>query len=283
MRSALTVLAVLAVAAVTAPAAGAADLGLIALADGRTLTLAEAVPILRANRVVLVGEEHTHPGHHRAQLEVIRALADAGATIAIGLEMFRRDSQPELDRWVAGGIPVGAFERIYLANWGYPWEAYRAIFEFARDRRIPMLGLNVPPEVTRQVARGGFQSLSEAERGALSEVTCSVDEEYMRFIRRAFGAHAHGHGNFTFFCEAQMIWDAAMAVHALDYLRAHPGTTVVILAGVGHAQKGAVPRQIGLRAEPPLPVVALLPEIPGRLDRRTADLQDADYLITGLK
>ena len=162
-------------------------------------------------------------------------------------------------------------------------EAYRAIFELARDRRIPMIGLNVPPEVTRQVARGGFQSLSEAQRGALSEVTCSVDEEYMRFIRRAFGAHANGHGNFTFFCEAQMIWDAAMAVHALDYLRAHPGTTVVILAGVGHAQKGAVPRQINLRAEPPLPVVALLPEIPGRLDRRTADLQDADYLITGLK
>jgi uncharacterized iron-regulated protein len=274
---------VLAVLAVLTPAAGAADLGLVALADGRALTLAEAVPILRANRVVLVGEEHTNPEHHRAQLEVIRALADAGATIAIGLEMFRRDSQPALDRWVAGEIPAGAFERIYLTNWGYPWEAYRAIFELARDRRIPMIGLNVPPEIARQVARGGFQSLSEAQRGALSDVTCSVDEDYMRFIRRAFGAHAHGHGNFTFFCEAQMIWDAAMAVHALDYLRTHPGTTVVILAGVGHAQKGAVPRQIGLRAEPPLPVVALLPEIPGRLDRRTADLQDADYLITGLK
>ncbi|MCK7512359.1 MAG: hypothetical protein MZV70_55515 [Desulfobacterales bacterium] len=28
--------------------------------------------------------------------------------------------------------------------------------------------------------------------------------------------------NFTFFCEAQMIWDAAMAVHALDYLARPP-------------------------------------------------------------
>jgi uncharacterized iron-regulated protein len=72
-------------------------------------------------------------------------------------------------------------------------------------------------------------------------------------------------------------------VHALDYLRAHPDATVVVLAGVGHAQKGAVPRQMRLRAAAPLPVAALLPEIPGRLDRRTTDLQDADYLITGLK
>jgi uncharacterized iron-regulated protein len=280
MRSALIAFAVLAAAAL---AGAAPDLTLLDLADGRTLTLAEAVPLLRQQRIVLVGEEHTNPDHHRAQLQVIRALADAGAKIAIGLEMFRRESQPALDRWVAGELSANAFEQVYAANWGYPWPAYRAIFEFARDRRIPMIALNVPPDITRQVARNGFQSLSESQRGALSDVTCSVDEEYMRYIRQVFGAHAHGHGNFTFFCEAQMIWDTAMAVHALDYLRARPDDTVVILTGVGHAQKGAVPRQLRLRATAPLPVAALLPEIPGRLDRRTTDLQDADYLITGLK
>jgi uncharacterized iron-regulated protein len=278
MRVALIAFAVLAAAAL---AEAAADLTLLDLADGRSLALDEAVPLLRRQRVVLVGEEHATPEHHRAQLRVIQALADSGAQVAIGLEMFRRESQPALDRWVAGELSDSAFEQVFTANWGYPWPAYSAIFEFARDRRIPMIGLNVPPDITRQVARHGFQSLSASQRGALSDISCSVDEEYMRFIRQAFGTH--GHGNFAFFCEAQMIWDTAMAVHALDYLRAHPDRTMVILTGVGHAQKGAVPRQLRLRADTPLPVAALLPEIPGRLDRRTTDLQDADYLVTGLK
>ena len=145
--------------------------------------------------------------------------------MAIGLEMFRRDSQADLDRWTAGELPPGEFEKVYARNWNYPWPAYSAIFEYARARHIPMLGLNVPPDITRQVARNGFQSLTETQRGALSDVTCSIDEEYMRYIREVFGAHAHGHGNFTFFCEAQMVWDTAMAVHALDYLRTHPDAT----------------------------------------------------------
>jgi uncharacterized iron-regulated protein len=258
------------------------DLSLLDLADGRTVGLSEAVPRLRAARIVLVGEEHTTAAHHRAQLRVIQTLVDSGAQVAVGLEMFRRENQSVLDRWIAGEIPEPEFERAYTANWNYPWPAYRAIFEYARDRRIPLLGLNVPPEITRQVAREGFGSLSAAQRGLLSDVTCNIDAEYMRTIRQVFGAHAHGHGNFTFFCEAQMVWDTAMAVHALDYLRDHPDAVVVLLTGVGHAQKGAVPRQVALRASDPVRTVVLLPEITGRLDRRTTDLQDADYLITDL-
>ncbi len=260
----------------------APDLSLLDLADGRTLGLSEAVPRLKAARIVLVGEEHTTAAHHRAQLRVIQALVDSGAQVAVGLEMFRRENQSVLDRWVAGEMPEPEFEKAYLDNWNYPWPAYQAIFEYARDRRIPLLGLNVPPEITRQVAREGFGSLSAAQRGLLSDVTCNIDAEYMRAMRQVFGAHAHGHGNFTFFCEAQMVWDTAMAVHALDYLRDHPGAVVVILTGVGHAQKGAVPRQVALRAADPVRTVVLLPEIPDRLDRRSTDLEDADYLITDL-
>jgi uncharacterized iron-regulated protein len=140
-----------------------------------------------------------------------------------------------------------------------------------------MIGLNVARDITRQVARDGFQSLSEEQRGQLSDVACSIDEEYMRYIRNVYGAHAHGQMNFTFFCEAQMVWDTAMAVHALGYLQSHPDATVVILTGVGHAQKGAVPRQIRLRSQ--VPVSVLLPQIPGSIEPKTADLQDADFLL----
>jgi len=268
-------------AAGAAPAAAADVQSVYDLRDSRRVTLADLIPDLITRRIVIVGEQHTDESHHRAQLRVIQALVEAGAKVAVGLEMFRRDSQGALDRWTAGDISPREFETIYYDNWNYPWAAYRPIFEYARAQKIPMIGLNVAPDITRQVARDGFQSLSEEQRGQLSDVACNIDEEYMRYIRSVYGAHAHGQMNFTFFCEAQMVWDSAMAVHALGYLKAHPDATVVILTGVGHAQKGAVPRQIRLRS--PVPVAVFLPEVPGSIDPKTVDLQDADFLLMGAR
>ena len=268
-------------AAGAAPAAPADSLSVYDLRDSRRVALADLIPELLQRRIVIVGEQHTDESHHRAQLRVIQALQEAGAKVAVGLEMFRQDSQGALDRWTAGDISPREFEAIYYDNWNYPWPAYRPIFEYARAQKIPMIGLNVAREITRQVARQGFQSLSEEQRGQLSDVTCNIDEEYMRHIRSVYGAHAHGDMNFTFFCEAQMVWDSAMAVHALRYLTFHPDATVVILTGVGHAQKGAVPRQIRLRS--PVPVAVFLPEVPGTIDPKTVDLQDADFLLMGAR
>jgi uncharacterized iron-regulated protein len=268
-------------AAGTGPAAAADAQAVYDLRRARRTTLAEIVPELLKSRVVVVGEQHTDESHHRAQLRVIQALHRAGAQVAVGLEMFRRNSQETLDRWVSGDLRRPEFEKAFQDNWGYPWAAYQPIFEYARAERIPMLGLNVPREITRQVARGGFQSLTEAQRGQLSDVTCQIDEEYMRFVREAYGAHAHGNMNFAFFCEAQMLWDNAMAAHTLDYLRSRPDAVVVILTGVGHARKGAVPRQIHLRS--PVPTTVLLPEVPGSIDPQTVDAEDADFLLLGVK
>jgi len=280
MKIVLVVLAAL-LAAVGGPAAAGEAQPLFDLLRSRHTTLAEIVPEILKSRVVVVGEQHADERHHRAQLRVIQALHRAGAKVAVGLEMFRRNSQDALDRWVSGDLPRQEFERIFLDNWGYDWSAYRPIFEYARDQKIPMLGLNVPRDVTRQVARGGFQSLTDAQRGLLADVTCQIDEEYMRFIRGAHGAHGHGGTNFLFFCEAQMVWDTAMAVHTLDYLRSGPDAVVVILTGVGHARKGAVPRQIHLRS--PVPVTVFLPEVPGSIDPLTSGPQEADFLLMGVK
>jgi uncharacterized iron-regulated protein len=283
MQIVLFVLAALLLAAGGgADAAGDAQ-PLYDLGRSRHTTLSDIVPEVLKSRVVVVGEQHADENHHRAQLRVIRALHSAGAKVAVGLEMFRRNSQDALDRWVSGDLPPQEFERIFQDNWGYAWSAYQPIFEYARAQKVPMLGLNVPRDVTRQVARGGFKSLTDAQRGLLADVTCQIDEEYMRFIRGAHGAHGHGNANFLFFCEAQMVWDTAMAVHTLDYLRSRPDAVVVILTGVGHARKGAVPRQIHLRSPVPVPVTVFLPEIPGSIDPLTVGSQEADFLLMGVK
>lgn len=247
------------------------------ISDGRQTSLSDLIPRLSQNRIVIVGEHHTNEQHHRAQVRVVEALVKSGAKVAIGLEMFRSDSQADLDRWVAGEIQDAAFENIYYDNWTFPWDTYSIIFEYAREHRVPLVGLNVSREITSQVARKGFKSLSDEQRGKLSDVTCVVDDDYKDYIRKAFGAHAHGKLNFTYFCEAQLVWDSIMAINAIDYVTANPDVILVMLCGVGHAQKGAVPRQIQSRSS--LPHVVFLPEAQGSITVETVSTDDADYLL----
>lgn len=247
----------------------------------KELRMSEVLADLKKNRIVLVGEHHGKRQHHKAQLAVIRGLKEDGLRVAVGLEMFRNESQPALDQWISGEIDNQRFEKIFYDNWNFPWKAYRKIFEYARNQQIPMIGLNVPREITRQVSRNGFKSLSPQQKGKISDVSCIVDQEYMNYIRKAFGGHGHGQLNFIYFCEAQLVWDSAMAVYTLDYLEKNPNSIVVILSGAGHARKGAVPRQIRVRSN--LPYAVILPEIPGSIDAATISNVDADYIMLDLK
>jgi uncharacterized iron-regulated protein len=247
------------------------------LAEGRPLSSREALARLAQVRIVLVGEHHTDADHHLAQLAVIQALHRSGRKVAIGLEMFRQDAQAALDRWSAGAIDEAAFRPIYLDNWNFDWPLYRPIFAYARDQHLPMVGLNVPREVTRQVAHEGFDSLSEGQKGALGEISCEVTPQYREFVREAYGFHPHGRMTFENFCQAQLLWDTAMALHAAQYLETRPDTLLVLLAGAGHVHKLGIPAQLdklGLTAHAVLwPQSAETPEDDG------ATIEEADFLI----
>jgi uncharacterized iron-regulated protein len=253
---------------------------LLRVSDRAVVSFSDIVPDLKSATLVFVGELHDRELHHQAELEVIRRLWESGLPVAVGLEMFRKDSQASLGQWVGGSVNEEAFRKIYLDNWDLPWNLYRDIFVFAREHKIPLIGLNVPREITRQIAREGFSSLTPEQLGDMPPVSCAVDDAYAAFIRRSLGMHAHGGMTFIKFCEAQLFWDTAMAWNAIRFLKEHPQSTMVVLAGSGHAWKRGIPAQIASRA--PLPFRVILPEIPGRLDRQTVRLDDADYLWLGI-
>jgi len=258
----------------------AAEMRLFDLAEKKELSLSEALPGLQEKKIILVGEQHDRKGHHAAQVEIIKALHGSGFPVAVGLEMFRTNSQDALDQWVNGRLSEKQFQKIYSDNWGFPWTLYRMIFEYTREMKIPLVALNVPRAVTQQVAKGGFKSLSEAQRANLPFVECRVDPEYMDFIQRAYGAHGHGRMNFTNFCEAQLVWDKAMALHSIEYVKKTPDRILVLLAGTGHAWKKGIPERI--RERSPIPYAVLLPEIPDHLDKSSVTFEDADYLMLGV-
>jgi len=259
--------------------AGCQDGDVVRLKDRATIPFDRMVGEVSKSRVVVIGETHDNQSHHDLQLKIIRTLYEGGAPLAVGLEMFRAESQELLDKWWRWGMPTEQFEALYRENWGMPWLLYRDIFLYTRQKRIPLVGLNVPRDIISKVAREGFASLTEAERKKLPPgLSCTLDEAYRSFIRRTFTEHAHASGrSFDHFCEAQMVWDTAMAIYALEYLDKNPGSRIVILAGTVHAWKRAIPRQIATM-RPDVTVSVILPVQGGQAERDKITAEDADYL-----
>jgi len=254
---------------------------LLRVADGARLSFAQALPDLFRARLVFVGELHDQPSHHAAQLRLVRAFHEADRPVAVGLEMFRAESQPTLDRWVRGTLSLEEFLPAYYDNWNFPWVYYRDLFLYAREHGIPLVGLNVPEETVRQVARGGFESLTPEQVGQLPPIRCEVDPTYEDFIRRALGMHSPGGRAFLNFCEAQLVWDTAMAVNLVRFLEDNPEHTVVVVAGSGHAWKRGIPEQVARIRQ--ISTRVLVPRIPRRLEPTTISPADTDYLWEGLE
>jgi uncharacterized iron-regulated protein len=235
----------------------------------------ELIHDLQKAQVIFIGEFHDHRGHHAAQLDVISALQNQDDRLAVGLEMFRRDSQHALDQWVENQLTESEFLPIYEDNWSM-WPNYSAIFEFARDRGTKLIGLNISRDITAHVARNGFDSLPEDLRQRLGNVQCIVNPTYSSYIRKALGGHG-GHGSkYLFFCEAQLLWDTMMARHIVDFINNNPDYRVVVLAGSAHSWKFGIPRQLLEQADVSYRV--LLPEVFGRVDRLDVNEEIADYL-----
>lgn len=230
---------------------------------------------LRRAQVIFLGEFHDHVGHHRAQLTIIDALDDDERPLAIGLEMFRKDSQETLDRWTANDLPFLKFLSVYKDNWSM-WEEYREIFMHARNEEVKMLGLNIPRSITSKVLRNGFKALPEEERQMLGNVQCVVTPVYSDYIRQAMGGYG-GHGEqYLHFCEAQLLWDTMMARNLVEFLQKNPDYRVVVLAGSGHAWKFGIPTQMLEQAE--ISYRVLLPEVSSRVDRQSVTSDITDYL-----
>ena len=243
------------------------------------VSLDQLVKELKGVKVLTIGEQHDNSAHHRTQLLIISALHEAGYDIAIGFEQFGAHSQGGLDRWVAGKSGIEDLFRIYSMDWELNWwPLYLPIFQYAREHEIPMVGLNIPREIIRQVASEGFSSLSKEQRGKIRVLSCNIDERYRNTLSQVFGQKGRDPGNkiFNNFCEAQVVWDTSMALNAIDFIKANPGKTLVILAGNFHAWKRGIPEQINREVD--IEVRAILPSEDTSFFNYEVFLEDADYV-----
>lgn len=210
---------------------------------------------LARRNVVLLGESHANPEHHRWQLQVIAALYGQRSDLALGFEMFPRRLQPVLDRWVAGELSQAQF--LEASEWRQVWrfdpELYLPIFHFARMNRVKMLALNVDEGLVRRIGAEGWQAVPPAEREGVAD-PAPAGPDYVAELRQVFGGHGEqgkepppfDAARFQRFVEAQLTWDAAMA-QALVNGRKQAATPplMVGVVGEGHIEsRYGIPHQL---------------------------------------
>ncbi len=215
--------------------------GVIYSADtGRSITLGQLAEELAAMRYVYLGESHTSMANHQVQFEIIKAVHARNPKIKIGMEFFKRTDDETLVDWTAGLLSEEELLRRtgwYAGGGGYNFGYYRDIMNFARDKRIPVVGLNVPRTITRKIAMGGLKSLSPEEQAEVGEVDVTNDD-HRQLIRFYFGGTGEGGMHFTperfeNMYAAQSTWDVVMGDSLMRAAEGFDGV-VFAIAGSGH-------------------------------------------------
>ena len=229
-------------------------------------------------RALCIGEAHTVAHHHNNQLKIIRELHDNVADIAIGLEMFPFTSQTLLDNWINGSLSLEAFTTGYYQSWQIPFSNYEKIFQYAREEKIPLLGLNLPKTISTKMARQGFHALNPEEKEALpAAIDCQPNTAQMLLLRNILASRGDDGTLFKRFCEAHTLRDKTMALYGWKYLDDNPGTTLVILAGINHCMKQGAPGY--LEEMSGSKTLVILPAAAEQVLKQEITLQQADYLL----
>jgi aminopeptidase N len=202
-------------------------------------------------KIIYVGETHDQFSHHAMQLEIIKDLYRRGRKVAIGMEMFQRPFQKGLDDYIEGRTDEREFLKTtqYFKRWGFDYNLYRSILQFARSEKIPVVALNIQQEIVDKVFRSGLDSMSDEEKESLPSQMDFSDNAYKERLKKIFGEHEDFETkNFDFFYQAQILWDETMSESIDNFLKTHSDYQMVVLAGSGHLAYGSgIPKRTARR------------------------------------
>ena len=239
------------------------------LPTGLKVSFDQMQNVISSSRVIYIGETHDNTEAHRVQLEIIGDLTRRfPEKISVGMEMFRRSAQQDLDRWSKGELSLDHFKKLFRKNWGNGYPLYKPIFDFINKNHIPLIGLK-PSKKTENLFRNNEQP---SDQNNLPQI--DFDDRYHRpFSMSIFGGHQAMEKPYRML----LLWEETMAQTVADFLMdpSNINSKLVVLAGGFHVQYGfGVPKRAFRRV--PHSYSIILPtvtELPPELEDREMDVQ----------
>ncbi len=213
-----------------------------------TYTLHDVMQRLADKQILLLGEHHDNPEHHRWELQTLAALYGRHPNMVIGFEMFPRRVQPALDRWVRGELSKKEFlkQTDWNTVWSYDAAMYMPIFNFARMNRIPIYALNMDRSLISRIRDDGLNAISAKERDGVTEPAPPSDD-YLEMLDEIYQQHGvtpdkkesaeklyKDDKHFHAFVRGQLLWDRVMAAKLAELARRDDHPLVVGVMGGGH-------------------------------------------------
>lgn len=203
--------------------------------EEQSLTNSDLLPTAAQQQVVLLGEQHDEIAHHRWQLHTLAGLHALRDDLVIGLEMLPRSAQPALDAWVADELDMATMleQTQWDEVWGFDSALYMPILEFARMTKIPLVALNITPDLRQRLVNDGWERVPADERHAIPS-PFPASASYRSRLTEVFNQHAMGDDpeSLERFIQAQLAWDTAMAQRLAEATEG--GALAVGLMGLGH-------------------------------------------------
>lgn len=210
----------------------APDERIVEAATGRHLTRDELLQALRGSELVLLGELHDNPLHHRRRGELIAALGPGSVVIAEQLTRGRTVA-PQGD--LLGALQAAGFD---ARGWG--WPLHEPLFAAVRAAGLPLAGGNLERDPVRRIAREGEPAWPADLAAALqwapldAGAQAALDADLLAGHCGQLPA-----ARLPALRAAQRARDAAMALALLDA----GGRPAVLVAGNGHVRADyGVPR-----------------------------------------
>ena len=206
---------------------------------------------MRAHRVVLLGEVHDNPLHHRLRLEALTAALETDRTgayrPALLMEQFDRESQPQIDR-AQREKPDDPDHLIMLAappraaGQGWNWTYYKPVVALALRFDLPIVAANLSRSDLMRVAKQGFGAVFNDEEVARMGLAGALPDDLVTAQEREIHLGHCGAlpaAALPAMARAQIARDAYMALK-IEEQRARGA---VLLAGNGHVRRDiGVPR-----------------------------------------
>ncbi len=235
--------------------------------ENRWITERRLHAAVQEYKLVLLGETHDNPDHHRLQAQILNGLAGAGQKPAVVMEMLAREAwQDQPAFWT----DLELLQRQAAAqDERWPWDLYAPILQSVVDHGLELVAGNVK----RKTLHARIQETGPDWRKELS-ARYSIPDQGLRRLEQEIAESHCGYvdpGHLPFMVEAQLQRDRAMASALVDSL-----APAVLIAGRGHIRNDyAVPVQLrNAYHHDSLLSVALFPVHPDAL--RPGDyLQDA--------
>ena len=252
--------------------------------------------------VVMVGEQHDDPNTHRLEYALVSGLHRRRIAPTVSLEMFERDVQDVLDRYLTGAINE---EQLLKEARAWPRYAtdYRPLVELAKTEGWPVIAANLPRRFATEIARtgeGSIGTLSTADRALVArDLQCPRDAYFDRFTSAMTDHSPSGNGrpappsdeqratNERYYW-AQCSKDETMAesiARASEARAGKPGP-VVHVTGAFHSDFGAGTAERTRRrlTGKTVTIVSILPVTDlDALAPAGEDLKRADYLVYTVK